>query len=131
MERDRPPLPDAEFLLAVDAEPGRGPLWSAARKAVADSIGLPAEAVHPEDRLADLWRMQWVGPDLLDVLFRLERLLGIKIPRTAIEPYIGSVCYGQAGEFQEFARGLVRGLSSLPLAEPADEAERKWRSAEN
>jgi len=117
---DRPPLPDADFLQAVAAAPGEVPLWLAVRQAVADSTGLPADAVRPQDPLAALWRMQWLGPDLLDLVFRLGALLGFKIPRPAIEPHVGAVCYGQTGEFHEFARGMVRGLSSLTPAEPVN-----------
>jgi hypothetical protein len=118
MQCGRPALPDTEFLRAVAAMPGEERLWLAMRQAVADSIGLPAEAVHPHDRLADLWRMQWVGPDLLDIVFRVEGLLGVKVPRVAFEPHLGDVHYGQAGEFHEFARGMVTGLSTLTRAEP-------------
>jgi hypothetical protein len=113
MASDRPSLPDAEFLRAVPAGPGDESLWLAVRRAVADSVGLPAEAVHPQDRLADLWRMQWLGPDLLDLVFRLERQLSVKIPRRSVVKYTGRVRYGQVGEFAEFAGAVVRGLREV------------------
>jgi hypothetical protein len=116
MNCDRPPMSDAEFLRAVAAEQGEEPLWLAVRQAVADSIGLSPEAVHPQDSLADLWRMQWLGPDLFDMVFRLERFLEFKIPRAALEPHLGEVRYGQTGAFHEFARRMVRGLSTLAQA---------------
>ena len=79
MESDRPPLPDADFLRLVPVEPGEEPLWLAVRRAVAEPTGLPAEALYPQDPIADLWRMQWLGPDLMDLVFRLERILTIRI----------------------------------------------------
>jgi hypothetical protein len=113
MASHRPPLPDAEFLRTASVGPGDEPLWLAVRRAVAESVGLPAEAVYPQDRLADLWRMQWLGPDMLDLVFRLERQLAVKIPRPSIERYTGRVRYGQAGGFGEFAGAVVRGLREV------------------
>lgn len=118
MEDERAPLPDAEFLRAVDCRSGEEALWLAVRRAVAGSVGVSAEAVHPGDQLADLWRMQWMGPDLLDIVFRIERELGINVSRSALEPHRDGVHYGQAGEFHDFARGLVCGLSAVVQAEP-------------
>lgn len=123
MECERSPVPDAQFLQAVAAGCGEEPLWLAVRKAIADSIGVSAEAVHPHDRLADLWRMQFLGPDLLTIVFRVERLLKVKVPRAALEPHLGEVRYGQAGLFHEFARGMVRGLSTLTRAEPRQDKD--------
>ncbi len=120
MECDRPPLPDPEFLHAVGARPDEQRLWLAVRRAMADAVGLPAEAVHPQDRLADLWRMQWLGPDLLDLVFRLEKQLDFNIPRQMIEQFTGGLHYGQAGDFQEFAHGVVRGLRELSKASMAE-----------
>ena len=122
----RPPLGDTEFLRIVAAEPSEEPLWLAVRRAMADSVGLPAEGVRPQDRLADLWRMQWLGPDLLDLVFRLEMHLGLKIPRATIEQFTGRVRYGQAGEFEQFARRVVCGLCELRktlIAEPRAAAD--------
>jgi hypothetical protein len=106
MESDRPPLSNAAFLSSVPVGAGEGPLWLAVRRAVADSIGLPCEAIYPEDRLADLWRMQSLGPDLMDIIFRMERLLGFKISRRSIDASF-HVRYGQEGEFREFASSVV------------------------
>jgi hypothetical protein len=119
MQSERPPLSDAAFLSAVSAELGDGPLWLAVRQAIADSIGVVPEAVYPQDRLADLWRMQWIGPDMLDLIFRLEAILKVKLVRPSIEEYTGQVRYGQAGEFGEFAAALVRGLREIQDRIPA------------
>jgi hypothetical protein len=110
MEFDRPPLPDAEFLRSVPVESGEEPLWLAVRRAVAESTGLPAEAIYPQDRIADLWRMQWEGPDHLDLVFRLERTLAIKISRPMTEKIAESIRSHQDGEFREFAAAVVRML---------------------
>jgi hypothetical protein len=126
MECARPALSDDEFLRAVGAGPHEEWCWLSVRHAIADSVGLAAEAVQPQDRLADLWRMQWLGPDIIDLVFRLEKQVGFKIPRQAIERFTGRLRYGQPGEFQEFARNVVCGLRELrkaPITErvsPAD-----------
>ena len=107
MECDRPALDDGDYLRTVGATADQEALWLAARRAMAESIGLPAEAIHPSDPLADIWRMQ--GPDLLDVVFRLERSLGIKISRQAIN----RLPYGrEPGEFRDFAAAAVGELSA-------------------
>jgi hypothetical protein len=113
MEEDRPLLSDAELLHLVPVQPGDEPLWLAVRRAVAESTGLPPEALHPLDKLADLWRMQWIGPDIMDLVFRLERILAVKIPRSAIERSAREMCYGQVGVFWQFADGLVRDLRDV------------------
>jgi hypothetical protein len=110
MEFDRSPLPDVEFLRSVLVESGEEPLWLAVRCAVAASTGLPAEAIYPQDRLADLWRMQWEGPDHMDLVFRLERTLATKISRPMTERIAASIRSHRDGEFREFAAAVVRVL---------------------
>jgi hypothetical protein len=110
MESDRPPLSDAAFLGSVPGGAAEKSLLLAVRRAVAESVGLPSEAIHPEDRLADLWRMQCLGPDLMDIIFRLERLLGVKISRQSVDASL-NMRYGQEGEFREFAASLVHAIS--------------------
>ncbi|MFO0892463.1 MAG: hypothetical protein U0790_25390 [Isosphaeraceae bacterium] len=114
MEFDRPPLPDAAYLAAVPIAQGEETLWLAVRRAVAESIGLACEAIYPEDRLADLWRMQWLGPDLMDIIFRLERIVGIKIRREWLDDSF-SLRYGQPGVFLEFAEFMVRSIPRVTL----------------
>ena len=110
MEFDRPPLPDAEFLRSVPVRPGEEPLWLAVRRAAAEPTGLPAEAIYPQDRIADLWRMQWDGPDHMDLVFRLERTLATKISRPMTERIAASIRSHRDGEFREFAAAVVRVL---------------------
>jgi hypothetical protein len=111
MEDDRPPLPDPEYLCSVPVEPGETPLWLAVRLAVAELTGLPAVAIYPQDRIADLWRMQWDGPDHRDLVFRLERTLAIRISRLMTEKIVAeSIRFHRDGEFREFAAAVVRVL---------------------
>lgn len=111
MAEERPQLSDGAFLNAVNADRADEPLWLAVRQAVAEKCGLLAENVYPQDRLTDLWRMQWIGPDLLDFQFRMERILEKKLTRASVTKFLGPVRYGQLGEFREFAEAVVRGLS--------------------
>jgi hypothetical protein len=110
MEFDRPPLSDAEFLASVPVESGDEPRWLAVRRAVAEPTGLPAEAIYRQDRIADLWRMQWDGPDHLDLVFRLERSLAIRISRPVTETIVANIRSHRDGEFREFAAAVVRVL---------------------
>ena len=110
MEFDRLPLPDAEFLRSVPVESGKEPLWLAVRRAAAEPTGLPAEAIYPQDRIADLWRMQWDGPDHMDLVFRLERTLAIRISRPMTEKIAASIRSHRDGEFRDFAAAVVRML---------------------
>jgi hypothetical protein len=111
MDSERPPLADAEFLGCVRAGEDEGSLWLAVRHAFAESIGLPAEAIYPQDRLAVLWRMQWgIGGDLRDVVLRVERLLGIRIGRRSFERLEHWVHHSREGEFREFASAVVQEL---------------------
>ena len=113
MTEERPALSDEEFLSMVNAAQGDASRWLAVRQVVAEEIGIPPEAVYPIDRLADLWRMQWVGPDPLDFLIRMERVLGKELEVSSLFKFVGPLRYGQPGEFREFAEGIVRGLAEL------------------
>lgn len=119
MQSGRPPLADAEFLRKIPVRPGEESLWLAVRHAMAESVGLESEAIRPGDCLADLWRMQWLGPDLMDLVFRLERSLGIKITRPSVERFGRGVHYGQDGEFRGFAEAVVRELREIAQVAPA------------
>jgi len=110
MVTERPPFADAEYLRAQGASADDAALWLAVRRSMAESCGLPSEAIRPQDSLADLWRMQWLGPDLMDLVFRLERSLGLKIPRAAVEERFSG---GWPDEFGQFAANLVRVLRGL------------------
>jgi hypothetical protein len=76
----RPPLPNAEYLAAVNCSEADEPFWIAFRDAFAACVGVPSEAIRPEDSLRTLWRMQWLGPDVLAIIFQMEKRLELKIP---------------------------------------------------
>jgi hypothetical protein len=136
MELDRPPLPDVEFIRSVPVIHGEGPLWLAVRRAVTEPTDLPAEAIYPQERIADLWRMQWEGLDVIDLVYRLERILAIKITCPVIEQFPESIRSGRKGELREFAAAVVRSPGeatgptrqvSAQLAAAADPASRVSR----
>ena len=77
---NRPPMPNADYLAAVNCSEVDGPLWIAIRDAFAACIGVRSEVIHPEDPLRTLWRMQWLGPDVLAIIFQMEKMLQVKIP---------------------------------------------------
>ncbi len=114
MVTNRARLSDVAFLEMEHVPTEDAQLWIAVRRAVADSVGLPPEAIYPEDQTPDLWRIQLVGPDALDVIFRLERLLGVEIPPGAL----GDELFGnEPREFRQFAAAVVsvlRGIQPKP-----------------
>jgi hypothetical protein len=110
MVAERPPLADVEYLRLQGASGPDAQLWLAVRRAMSESCGLPSEAIRPNDRLGDLWRMQWMGPDPMDFVFRLERSLGMKIPRATFEEVFRG---GWPEEFGQFAADLVPALRGL------------------
>jgi hypothetical protein len=110
MAIDRPPLADAAFLEAEHVPSEDAHLWVAVRHAAADSVGLPPEAIYPQDQAPDLWRMQLIGPDVVDVVFRLEKYLGVKIPRQVL----GDELFDNTPrEFRQFGAGVVSALRGI------------------
>ncbi|HEY2159110.1 MAG TPA: acyl carrier protein [Isosphaeraceae bacterium] len=110
MASERPPLADREFLRSMRATEDDAPLWLAVRRSMAESCGVPGEAIRPEDRLADLWRLNWMGADLLDLVFRLERALGMKIPRSVVDKGLRDSWLGEFGQFAAQLVAVLRGL---------------------
>ncbi len=68
---------------------------------------MPSKAIYPDDKLADLWRMQSLGPDLMGLVFRMERSLAVRITRESVARLRKGVHYGQEGEFRKFAAAIV------------------------
>jgi hypothetical protein len=101
---------DEDFLRAVGAEEPDAPLWIEVRRIQADLCGVPREAVHPEDRLDDLWPDDWWGPDRLDLVFRLERALRVRIPIAAVEPIFIDRTIREFGPFAARMVALIRRL---------------------
>lgn len=108
MVEGRPPLADDGFLRLMSASAAHAPAWIAVRRVMGESCGLPSEAIHPHDPLADFWRMQWVGPDMLDIIFRMELALGAKIARGSIDEVFCDDCW--QGDFGQFAARFVKAL---------------------
>lgn len=124
MQSERPPLSNPEFLHSVSAKPSDAALWVAVRRAIAESIGVPAEAIYPDDPIADIWRMQWCGPDLTSVWFRLEnilwvRIIGHPILNRPLSKHDTDRFYGCTGDFQRLAENMVQLLNEV-MRQPAD-----------
>jgi len=112
MVDERPPLPDPDFLRAVDADEADAPLWLGARSRLAEYIGLPPEAIHPGDPMSEIWWMRWGGPEYLDFHYGLEWKLGIKIPRGHLDSVWQEMMRGDQ-EFGAFAELTVRALRQI------------------
>ena len=69
--------PVAFFSLPLSGE--QLEIWDEVRRAVGESVGVDFNTIYPDDSMAALGRMQFLGPDPLDVLFRLEAQLDCKI----------------------------------------------------
>jgi hypothetical protein len=54
--------------------------------------------------------MQWDGPNHMDLVFRLERNLAIRISRPMTERIAASLISHRDREFREFAAAVVRVL---------------------
>jgi len=85
MVDERPPLPDSDYLQAVGAVEADASLWLDVRSCMAEFCDLPPEAIHTGDPMLELWTMRWIGPDYLDMVFRLERTIGVKIRSDDLE----------------------------------------------
>ena len=53
----------------------------------------------------------------MDLIFRLERILGFKISRKCMDASF-NVQYGQEGQFHEFAASLVQAIDRAALYPP-------------
>ena len=73
-------LPDAAFLSRVGVSANEAAFFLAARRAMADLSGVPAEMIHPEDTWRSLMDLQWDNGFLEDIVFGLERELGTRLP---------------------------------------------------
>lgn len=81
LTEDRPPLPDAELVASLGLSPAEAPCWLAVREMMAESCGLPAGAIRPDDSLIEFARMTGAvfSPEAL--ILGLEGRLGTKITR--------------------------------------------------
>jgi hypothetical protein len=51
--------------------------------------------------------MQSLGPDLMDLVFRMKRSLAVRITRESVVRLRKGVHYGQESEFRKFAAAVV------------------------
>ena len=78
--RGRRALPDAVFLSRSGVSAKEAAFFLAARRAMAELSGVPADMIHPEDTWRSLMDLQWDNGFLEDIVFGLERELGTKLP---------------------------------------------------
>ena len=84
MER-RPPYSDEQLCDEHGHSAFSPEVWSSVRHAVSEAIGVRPDAIHPDDRLSDLMRMQFPVPDFLDFIFRIEKQMNLSIQVTSSE----------------------------------------------
>ncbi len=108
MVEGRRGTPDAEFAEMVGADADDARFVLAIREAMAASIGVPNESIHPQDRMADLWRMQGgIGWDVMPIVFRLEEMLGARIDSSTLQRFQLGPEF-RRGDFGEFATSAVK-----------------------
>jgi hypothetical protein len=78
--RGRPTLPDDAFLSRLGLSANEATFFLAARRAMAEPSGVPAEMIHPEDTWRSLMDLQFDNGFLEDIVFGLERELGARLP---------------------------------------------------
>jgi acyl carrier protein len=72
---------------------------SAVKQAVVDALGVSEDEVRPESTLMDELGAESI--DLLDILFRLERKLGVKVKAADVAAYVqGDIPEGDFGDDQ-------------------------------
>ena len=83
---DHKPLTDEEFLRRVGAPQRHREVCLWVRRTLAAGAGVPADLVGPDDSLVTLMEHTgFDGADYLDVVFRLEKALGVRIRRPVFE----------------------------------------------
>jgi len=96
-------------------------IFSAVQTAVTDALGVDEDEVTPEATLLDDLGAESI--DLLDILFRLERKMGVKIQAADLAAYVqGGIPDDEFGD----ANGIItaKGLAQLKKALPQiDESE--------
>ncbi|MEU9797123.1 phosphopantetheine-binding protein [Streptomyces sparsogenes] len=87
----------------------------AVQKAVVEAVGAEPEEVFPEATLLDELGAESI--DLLDILFRLERSLGVKIQAAQLAEYVqGGIPDDEFGDENEII--TERGLAQLKRVMP-------------
>ena len=78
--RGRRAVPGDEFLRRAAAEPEQAEFLLAARRAMAELCGVDVELLHPDDTLRSLLDLQWDSGYMEDIVFAMERQLGVELP---------------------------------------------------
>jgi hypothetical protein len=99
MVDERPPMSSDDFLSHFDPDIDQR-LVLAVRHAFSQSTGLPIEAIHPDDSIMDLGRLQLLGFDVLDIVFRTEKIADRRIP-------------GVSSAYHERRPGTVQHLATI------------------
>ena len=79
--RGRSEMPDAEFLARANAGADEAPFFLAARHAMAELCGVPAEMIHPDDTVRSLLDLQWDNGFIYDFVFALEDRVSGRLPQ--------------------------------------------------
>jgi hypothetical protein len=99
-------LTDTAFCQAVEAAPEEGQWWTELRRGVAAQVGVPPEALYPDDRLDTLETMTCDGWDFRWLEYTLEDQLRMPVSRLVQE-------YPSTGECAETVRALGESLVKL------------------
>ncbi|MGY0057105.1 acyl carrier protein [Streptomyces sp. LZ34] len=99
----------------------RTQISEAVQKAVVEAVGAEPEEVVPEATLLDELGAESI--DLLDILFRLERSIGVKIQAAQLAEYVqGGIPDDEFGDEHEIIteRGLAQLKSVMPQIDVAE-----------
>ena len=71
----RDSLSDIDYAEAVFDEPELHVFALATRAAIAKTVGVSEDRISPTDSMETFWRMQWLGPDVAQIVFHMEHEL--------------------------------------------------------
>jgi hypothetical protein len=78
--KGRSKMPDSEFLVRAQARPDEVPFFLAARNAMAEQCGVPADVIQPEDTVRSLLNLQWDNGYIDDFVVALEGRVRGRLP---------------------------------------------------
>lgn len=96
-------------------------IYKAVETAVADALGMPADEIGPDATLMDELGAESI--DLLDILFRLQKSVGVKIQASDLGEYVqGGIPDEEFGDEREVV--TPKGMEQLKKVMPQiDESE--------
>lgn len=95
--------------------------YDAVQQAIVDALGVDEDEVTPDATL--LGDLGAESIDLLDILFRLERKLGVKIQASDLAAYVqGGIPDDEFGDENEFItpQGMEQLKKAMPQIDPAE-----------